>query len=131
MSTKRLVGLAMASALIASQAAAGAEGWELTGVWKLNAKCANWHGINFVTIGEADAHTVLGTTNVDDGYGRIVDGKFDGVNVEFTNKYLWNGRRYTEYWHGKISNGGKVMRGSFTTTNTEEIGPCTFSGRRQ
>lgn len=124
MSTSIAVGLGSVTA---------AATWQLTGVWRLNAKCQNWHDINVLTIGRADASKVLGTTNVGDGYGKIVGGSFDGVNFEFTNQYIYavDGTRQTEYWRGKLSAGGKTMRGSWRTTNRDAVLPCTFYGSRQ
>jgi hypothetical protein len=105
--------------------------WDLTGVWRLNSHCANWSGVNFVTIGKATDKIILGTTNVDDGYGRIVGGSFDGENFVFTNTFLYNGSRESEAWRGQLRSGGNAMRGSFKTTVEEAGGHCTFSGRRQ
>jgi hypothetical protein len=127
----RVLGRAMlaASLLLCITGPSNAAGWELEGAWRLDVTCRNYTQVNNVTIGRADASTVIGTTNVGDGFGKIVDGAFDGENFAFSNKYTYDGRTYTETWRGRLSNGGRSMSGKFET-NTKQAGGCSFRGRR-
>lgn len=119
--------LATAGILLSSGLAAAAE-WELEGSWRLNVTCRNFSQVNNVTIGRADESKVLGTTNVDNGFGKIVGGAFDGKNFVFTNKYKYDGRNYTETWRGSLSSGGRSMRGKFESNSA--AGGCSFRGNK-
>jgi hypothetical protein len=127
---KSLAGAVIAAAaILLTTGLSGAAEWELKGSWRLNVTCRDFSQVNNVTIGRADRSKVLGTTNVDNGFGKIVDGAFDGKNFVFTNKYSYDGRSYTEIWRGSLSNNGRSMRGKFETNNTE-AGGCSYRGRR-
>lgn len=115
--------------LLASSGAVAQDSWSLVGSWRLNVTCKNFEQVNTVTIGRADGRKVTGTTNVGDAFGKIGAGAFDGVNFEFSNKYRFEGRTYTEIWKGSLSRNGKFMRGAFTT-NHAAAGGCRFSGPR-
>jgi hypothetical protein len=117
-----LIGAALASSADASD-------WTLVGSWRLDVSCKGFAQVNTLVVSEASLTRVLGTTNVNDGYGKIVAGKFDGQNFVLTNKYKWNGRSYTEEWKGSLSRGGKYLRGRFSTDN-EQAGGCSFKGPR-
>lgn len=119
--------LTLSASIFASMAASAP--WELTGTWRLAVKCKDFNQTNNVTIGKATATKVMGTTNVDDGFGKIVSGHFDGVSFVFTNRYKWNGHNYSEAWTGKLSRSGNYMSGAFTTNNTD-AGGCSFKGPR-
>lgn len=108
---------------------ATATDWELSGSWRVNVTCRDYTQINNLTIGRADQSRVTGTTNVNDGYGKIEGGAFDGKNFTFTNKYRYDGRTYTEVWTGSLSNGGNSLRGKFKTNNTA-AGGCSYRGTR-
>ena len=103
--------------------------WQLEGSWRVNVTCRDFTQVNNVTIGRADRSKVLGTTNVDNGFGKIVQGAFDGENFVFANTYSYNGRNYEEIWRGSLSNNGQSMRGRFETNNTES-GGCSYRGQR-
>ena len=112
---------------LAAGVATAAEG-ELAGSWRVDVTCRDFKQVNNVTIGQADMSKVLGTTNVGDGFGKIVAGQFDGKNFVFLNEYSFEGRTYTETWRGSLNNGGRSLRGKFETTHTA-AGGCTFRGR--
>ena len=109
--------------------AADAAALKLVGNWRLHVSCRDFTQINTVSVSEATGERVLGTTNVEDGFGKIVGGSFDGENVKFINKYKWNGRTYTETWRGKLSRNGSYLSGAFSTNNTD-AGGCRFRGSR-
>lgn len=120
--------VAVAATLLNTGLPSAAE-WELKGSWRVNVTCRDFTQVNNVTIGRADRSKVLGTTNVDNGFGKIVQGAFDGKNFVFANTYSYNGRSYEEIWRGSLSNNGQSMRGRFETNNTES-GGCSYRGQR-
>lgn len=123
-----LCALALLSVAAAGTPAMAAD-WELAGSWRLNVDCRNFDQINNVTVGRADMDKVVGTTNVNDTYGKIVDGQFDGKNFIFENTYKWEGQTYTEVWKGSLSRNGTYLRGKFTTDH-KAAGGCSFRGSK-
>ncbi len=119
-----LLAVTMLSSAVAPAAAAE---WDLVGQWRASVTCPNFSQINTITIGRADGSKITGTTNVGDVFGKITAGQFDGESFVFTNKYKFRGNSYTESWKGKLSNGGRSMRGSFTSTDPN-VGRCTYRG---
>ena len=118
----------LASALLLGAAApAAADQWDLVGQWSAKVTCPNFSQTNIITIGQAGESKITGTTNVGDVFGKITAGAFDGESFVFTNKYKFRGNSYTESWKGKLSNGGRTMRGSFTSTDPN-VGRCTYRG---
>jgi hypothetical protein len=102
---RKIEALVLASALLLGAAAPGAAAeWDLVGQWRTSVTCPNFSQINTITAGQ-----------------------FDGESFVFTNKYKFRGNSYTETWKGKLSNGGRTMRGSFTSTDPN-VGRCTYRG---
>ena len=124
--------LLTASVLVASLSSWGVAAeakWTLVGTWKITVQGQNCAPAQIVRISAASASVVDGTTNVDDGYGTIVGGSFDGVNATFTNKFIWDGRRQTEKWKATLSRNGNYIKGSYKNTDPKIAG-CRFSGPR-
>jgi hypothetical protein len=126
--SKTLLTAAIAAIVLTTAPAAAAD-WELAGSWRVNVTCRDYTQVNNLTIGRADASRVTGTTNVNDGFGKITGGSFDGRNFTFTNQYSFDGRTYTEAWSGSLSNNGKSLRGKFKTNNTA-AGGCSYRGKK-
>lgn len=124
--SRKLNSLVCASVLLLSAAApAAAAEWDLVGQWRARVTCPHFSQTNSITIGRADGSKITGTTNVGDVFGKITAGEFDGERFVFTNKYKFRGNSYTETWRGKLSNGGRTMRGTFDSTDPN-VGRCTY-----
>jgi len=127
---KSFVRLAVvAAATIFHVSAAQAADWDFTGNWQMKVSCKGFKQVNTLRISRADMKKVTGTTNVGEGFGKIVSGQFDGEHVVFINEYRWEGRKYSETWKGKLSRNGNYLRGRFDSTN-KDSGGCSFSGPR-
>ena len=120
--------VALALGMSVNDASAEQTGWSFVGTWKMNVRCGDYKMINTVRISAADASVIDGTTNVGDGYGQIISGKFDGKNVKFSNTYIENGMKYTEVWKGILSRDGNYFKGAFSTNRG---GGCQYSGSRK
>ena len=120
--------VALAFGMSASDASAEQTGWSFVGTWKMNVRCGDYKMINTVRISDADSSVIDGTTNVDDGFGQIISGKFDGKNVKFVLAYVQNGIKYTEVWKGSLSRGGNYFKGAFSSTRGNT---CQYSGSRE
>jgi hypothetical protein len=125
---KKVEAISLAVALLSSAVApAAAAEWNLVGQWRASVTCPHFSQTNTITIGRADGSKITGTTNVNDNFGKITAGEFDGERFVFTNKYKFRGNSYTETWRGKLSNGGRTIRGNFTSTDPN-VGRCTYRG---
>ena len=118
--------LAMAGA---APAAAAPAGWSLVGTWTITVKGDQCAATQILRIKSADASKIVGTSNVGDGYGKIVNGSFDGVNVTFTDQFFWDGRNQSELWKFKLTGNGNTIRGSYKN-NDGQHATCRFSGPR-
>ena len=130
----RIVATVLLSLLATPALAAAASpvsGPSLVGTWKVNVACKTLRYVNVVNIGRADRLKVLGTTNVEDAYGKIISGSFDGTTFQFKNTYLWNGHRHHEIWNGSLSKAGNTVQGTFVSDG-EYPGEsnCRFIGTR-
>ena len=119
---------AMALGVSAENTLAEKKSWLFIGTWKLNVRCGDYKMINTVRVSAADATVIEGTTNVGDGYGQIISGKFNGKNVKFVATYLDNQTKYTEVWKDILNRDGNYFKGAFTT---DRGGDCQFSGSRK
>ena len=104
--------------------------WSFVGTWKMEVSCGTNNMINTVKIKKAGADVIIGTTNVGDGFGKIVSGNFDGKNVKFLNKFVYDGFRHSETWKGVLSQDGTYFKGSFRGTLQGDT-TCQFAGARK
>lgn len=117
--------LATVFGLSINGASAQETGWDFVGTWKMRVTCGDFKMINTVRISNAATSIIEGTTNVDDGFGQIISGTFDGRNVEFVNTFDLDGTKHKEIWKGVLSRKGTYFKGKFSSTLTST---CSFYG---
>jgi hypothetical protein len=123
--TKLSAAVVVLFALGLSESSAQEAEWSFVGTWRMNVTCGDYKMVNTVRVSTANATEIDGTTNVDDGFGEIVSGKFDGKNVTFVNTFIWDGKKHKEIWKGVLSKKGRYFKGKFSSTLNP---PCSFYG---